>query len=118
MGRIILIGLRKTSFAIIWFIFFWAVGLIGISIFLNVNSTSNTNNSPQNSYQQGYQKGQETGKKIGLPLTVITGLLAITGSITSVLPGTKTNRKKINEIDLQPEPEPEPKILESEVEEK
>ena len=109
MGRMILIGLRKTSFAIFWFIIFWTVGLIGISLFLNINSTSD--NKSENSYQQGYQKGQEAGKKVRVPLTVITGLLAITESITGVLPGTKTS-KKIKEI------EPEPEILESEIEEK
>ena len=106
-----LIGLRKTSFAMLWFIIFWTIGLIGISLFLNINSTSDT--SSGNSYQQGYQKGQEAGKKVRVPLTVITGLLAITGSITNILPGTKTS-KKIKEI----EPEPEPETLESEVEEK
>lgn len=104
-----LIGLRKTSFAILWFVIFWIIGLIGISLFLNINSTSDT--SSKNSYQQGYLKGQEAGKKVRVPLTVITGLLAITGSVTGILPGTKTS-KKIKEI------EPKPEILESGVEEK
>ncbi|AFZ11364.1 hypothetical protein Cri9333_0390 [Crinalium epipsammum PCC 9333] len=109
MIRMALIGLRKTSFAILWFVIFWIIGLIGISLFLNINSTSDT--SSKNSYQQGYLKGQEAGKKVRVPLTVITGLLAITGSVTGILPGTKTS-KKIKEI------EPKPEILESGVEEK
>jgi len=112
MGRIILVGLRKTSFAIFWFIVFWLLGLVAISIFLNASNTSN--DSSEKSYKTSYQKGQEAGKKVRIPLTIITGLLAVTGSIVGVLPGTSTSNRKYVEIELEPNSEQEISNLEDE----
>jgi hypothetical protein len=106
------VGLRKTSFAIFWFIVFWLLGLVAISIFLNATNTSN--NSSENSYQTSYQKGQEAGKKIRIPLTIITGLLAVTGIVAGVLPGTSTNNRKNVEIESEPNSEEEISNLEDE----
>lgn len=84
--------MKKIFLGIVWFLVIW-IGSLAIGGAIVGSLTASKADTVEQAQQLSYQAGQQFGIKYGGIIFISALVLTIAGTVTGVLPGTKTAKK-------------------------